>query len=60
MKALADSELRGAPLADVVRRLESSPAAFNEALKGSKALTIAFSVWAVYVVCRVGSAWIFS
>jgi len=29
-------------------------------LKGSKAFTIAFSVWAVYVVCRVGSAWIFS
>jgi hypothetical protein len=29
-------------------------------LKGSKALTIAFSVWAVYVVCRVGGAWIFS
>jgi hypothetical protein len=28
--------------------------------KGSKAFTIAFSVWAVYVVCRVGSAWIFS
>jgi hypothetical protein len=29
-------------------------------LKGSKAFTIASSVWAVYVVCRVGSAWIFS
>ena len=29
-------------------------------LRGSKAFTIAFSVWAVYVVCRVGSAWIFS
>jgi hypothetical protein len=29
-------------------------------LKGSKAFTIAFSVWAVYVVLRVGSAWIFS
>src|ERR1700694_441833 len=29
-------------------------------LKGSKAFTIAFSVWAVYVVCRVGWAWIFS
>jgi hypothetical protein len=29
-------------------------------LKGGKALTIAFSVWAVYVVLRVGSAWIFS
>ncbi len=29
-------------------------------LKGSKAFTIAFSVWAVYVVCRVGGAWIFS
>lgn len=29
-------------------------------LKGSKAFTIAVSVWAVYVVLRVGSAWIFS
>jgi hypothetical protein len=29
-------------------------------LRGSKVFTIAFSVWAVYVVCRVGSAWIFS
>jgi hypothetical protein len=29
-------------------------------LKGSKAFTIAFSVWALYVVCRVGAAWIFS
>jgi hypothetical protein len=29
-------------------------------LRGSKAFTIAFSVWAVYVVLRVGSAWIFS
>ena len=29
-------------------------------LKGSKAFTIAFSVWAVYVVLRVGTAWIFS
>jgi Yip1 domain len=29
-------------------------------LKGSKAFVIAFSVWAVYVVCRVGGAWIFS
>jgi hypothetical protein len=29
-------------------------------LKGSKAFTIAFSVWAVYVVFRVGGAWIFS
>jgi hypothetical protein len=29
-------------------------------LKGSKAFTIAFSIWAVYVVLRVGSAWIFS
>ncbi len=29
-------------------------------LKGSKAFTIAFSVWAVYVVCRVGGAWISS
>ena len=29
-------------------------------LKGSKAFMIAFSVWAAYVVCRVGWAWIFS
>ena len=29
-------------------------------LKGSKSFTIAFSVWAVYVVCRVGWAFIFS
>jgi Yip1 domain len=29
-------------------------------LKGSKAFTIAFSVWAVYVVCRVGWALVFS
>jgi hypothetical protein len=29
-------------------------------LRGSKAFVIAFSVWAAYVVCRVGSAWIFS
>ena len=29
-------------------------------LRGSKAFMIAFSVWAVYVVCRVGGAWIFS
>jgi hypothetical protein len=29
-------------------------------LKGSKPFVIAFSVWAVYVVCRVGGAWIFS
>jgi Yip1 domain len=29
-------------------------------LKSSKAFMIAFSVWAVYVVCRVGGAWIFS
>ncbi len=29
-------------------------------LRGSKAFTIAFSVWAVYVVCRVGGAWIVS
>jgi hypothetical protein len=29
-------------------------------LRGGKAFTIAFSVWAVYVVLRVGSAWIFS
>jgi hypothetical protein len=29
-------------------------------LKGSKAFTIAFSVWAAYVLCRVGWASIFS
>jgi len=29
-------------------------------LKGGKAFTIAFSVWAAYVVCRVGWAFIFS
>ena len=29
-------------------------------LRGSKAFTIAFSVWAVFVVCRVGWAFIFS
>lgn len=29
-------------------------------LRGSRAFVIAFSVWAAYVVCRVGSAWIFS
>jgi hypothetical protein len=29
-------------------------------LRGSKAFAIAFSVWAAYVVCRVGVAWIFS
>jgi hypothetical protein len=29
-------------------------------LKGSKAFSIVLSVWAVYVVCRVGWAWIFS
>jgi hypothetical protein len=29
-------------------------------LRGSKAFTIAFSVWAAYVVCRVGWASIFS
>ncbi|HEX4544683.1 MAG TPA: YIP1 family protein [Candidatus Acidoferrum sp.] len=29
-------------------------------LKGSKSFTIAFSVWAAYVVCRVGWAFIFS
>jgi hypothetical protein len=35
-------------------------AANPKKLKGTKAFTIAFSVWAVYVVCRVGWAWIFS
>jgi hypothetical protein len=29
-------------------------------LKGAKTFTIAFSIWAVYVVCRVGWAFIFS
>ena len=29
-------------------------------LKGAKSFTIAFSVWAAYVVCRVGFAFIFS
>lgn len=29
-------------------------------LRGSKAFTIAFSVWAIYVIFRVGGAWIFS
>jgi hypothetical protein len=29
-------------------------------LKGAKAFTIAFSVWAAFVVCRVGWAFIFS
>jgi len=29
-------------------------------LRGSKAFMIAFSVWAIYVVGRVGAAWIFS
>jgi ATP-dependent helicase HepA len=38
MAALSKSGLRGAPLADLVRRLESSPAAFEEAVKGTKAL----------------------
>jgi hypothetical protein len=32
----------------------------SKKLRGSKSFTIAFSVWAAYVVCRVGSAWIFS
>jgi hypothetical protein len=35
-------------------------AASPKKLKGSKAFTIAFSVWAVWVVCRVGFAFIFS
>jgi len=29
-------------------------------LKGAKSFTIAFTIWAVYVVCRVGAAFIFS
>jgi len=29
-------------------------------LGGSKAFTIAFGMWAAYVVCRVGFAWVFS
>ncbi len=33
-----DGKLSGAPLANLVRRLESSPAAFLEALKGTQAL----------------------
>lgn len=36
--ALAGSNLRGAALASVLRRLESSPAAFAKALEGNKAL----------------------
>jgi len=35
-------------------------AANPKKLRGSKAFTIAFSVWAAYVVCRVGWAFIFS
>jgi len=35
-------------------------AANPKKLKGGKAFTIAFSVWAAYVVCRVGWAFIFS
>jgi ATP-dependent helicase HepA len=38
LQALAGSSLRGAPLGNLLRRLESSPAAFTEALKGNKAL----------------------
>ncbi len=38
LAALAGSTLRGAPLAGVLRRLESSPAAFSEALRSNKAL----------------------
>ncbi len=37
-KLREDGSLQGAPLANLVRRLESSPAAFLEALKGTKAL----------------------
>src|SRR5438445_13780153 len=32
----------------------------SKKLKGAKSFTTAFSVWAVYVVCRVGWAFIFS
>ncbi|HEX8438345.1 helicase-related protein [Archangium sp.] len=38
LAALADSTLRGAPLGNLLRRLESSPAAFGEALRTNKAL----------------------
>ncbi|WNG33204.1 helicase [Archangium violaceum] len=38
LAALASSNLRGAPLANLLRRLESSPAAFGEALRTNKAL----------------------
>ncbi|MBM7119353.1 helicase-related protein [Archangium primigenium] len=38
LAALATSSLRGAPLGNLLRRLESSPAAFGEALRGNKAL----------------------
>ncbi|WNG14046.1 helicase-related protein [Cystobacter fuscus] len=38
LAALASSTLRGAPLGNLLRRLESSPAAFAEALQGNKAL----------------------
>lgn len=38
LAALASSNLRGAPLGNLLRRLESSPAAFGEALRTHKAL----------------------
>ncbi|MBF5043554.1 helicase [Aggregicoccus sp. 17bor-14] len=38
LQLLSESSLRGAPLASTLRRLESSPAAFAEAVKGSRAL----------------------
>ncbi|HSP78386.1 MAG TPA: helicase-related protein [Myxococcaceae bacterium] len=38
LAALASSKLRGAPLGNVLRRLESSPAAFAEAVRANKAL----------------------
>lgn len=38
LAALASSNLRGAPLGNLLRRLESSPAAFGEALRTNKAL----------------------
>jgi ATP-dependent helicase HepA len=38
LAALASSNLRGAPLGNLLRRLESSPAAFGEALRTNKSL----------------------
>lgn len=41
--ALAASSLRGAPLSQVLRHLESSPAAFAETLRGTQALAVVSS-----------------